>query len=73
MLVQLHIIGSQAFTGRPPSTISTIQAVVESWQAGKILHASYEYIKLSLEHKEIELRCIVKLLKGRIDRHLRLL
>ena len=40
MLVQLHLIGSQAIKGCPPSTISTIQAVVESWQAGKILHAS---------------------------------
>ena len=40
MLVQLHLMGSQAITGWPPSTISNIQAVVESWQAGRILHAS---------------------------------
>ena len=39
MFVQLHLIGSQAIIGGPPSTISTIQAVVESWQAGKILNA----------------------------------
>ena len=49
MFVQLLLIGSQAFMGRPASTISTIQAVVESWQAGKILHVSYEDIKSSLE------------------------
>ena len=32
-------MGSQAITP-PPSTISSIQAVVESWHAGYILHAS---------------------------------
>ena len=30
MFVRLHLIGSQAITGSPPSTISTIQTLVES-------------------------------------------
>ena len=36
ILLLLHLIGNQAITGWPPSTISTIQAVVESWQAGNL-------------------------------------
>ena len=74
----IYAYGSHAITGWPPSTISTIQAVA-GILAGRedpprfLGRYQVEVLNLRTEHEEIERRCIGKLLKRRIERHLKLL
>ena len=73
MLVQLHLIGSQAITGNrhlqsPPSRL-----LLNPGRQGRSSTLHRKISELRTEHEEIKRRCIGKLLKRRLERHLKLL